>query len=155
MFCKVELITIMSLLQLSIELWTKCVPKKTTTTNMKKLVLLPCALDILTFHSLPITFKVVSDYFVLLVVFEFPMEDNFMLTEWQSSILKRLTFHHELTDTCKKLPKINQLKLLVVVFARYHLMNICWHEDPIFRPEFLHLRNRLLEFIEKEVMINM
>ena len=25
----------------------------------------------------------------------------------------------------------------------------------MFRPEFLHLRNRLLEFIEKEVMINM
>ena len=60
-----------------------------------------------------------------------------------------------MTVTCKKLPKINQLKLLNVVFARYHLMNICWHEDPIFRPEFLHLRNRLLEFIEKEVMINM
>ncbi|XP_044179330.1 tyrosine kinase receptor Cad96Ca-like [Acropora millepora] len=33
----------------------------------------------------------------------------------------------------------------------YHLMTICWHEDPIFRPEFLHLRNRLLEFIEKEL----
>ena len=59
-----------------------------------------------------------------------------------------------MTDTCKKMPKINQLKL-IVVFARYHLMTICWHEDPIFRPEFLHLRNRLLEFIEKEVMINM
>ena len=60
-----------------------------------------------------------------------------------------------MTGTCKKVPKINQLKLLVVVFARYHLMTICWHEDPIFRPEFLHLRKRLLEFIEKEVMINM
>ena len=56
-----------------------------------------------------------------------------------------------MTDTCKKLPKLHQLKLLVVVFARYHLMTICWHEDPIFRPEFIHLRNRLLEFIEKEV----
>ncbi|XP_044165710.1 tyrosine kinase receptor Cad96Ca-like [Acropora millepora] len=33
----------------------------------------------------------------------------------------------------------------------YHLMNICWQEDPIFRPEFIHLRNRLLEFIEKEL----
>ncbi|XP_044168304.1 tyrosine kinase receptor Cad96Ca-like [Acropora millepora] len=33
----------------------------------------------------------------------------------------------------------------------YHLMTICWHEDPIFRPEFLHLRKRLLEFIEKEL----
>ncbi|KAK2571273.1 hypothetical protein P5673_003853 [Acropora cervicornis] len=30
-------------------------------------------------------------------------------------------------------------------------MTICWHEDPIFRPEFIHLRNRLLEFIEKEL----
>ena len=59
-----------------------------------------------------------------------------------------------MTDTCKKMPKINQLKL-IVGFARYHLMTICWHEDPMFRPEFLHLRNRLLEFIEKEVMINM
>ena len=54
----------------------------------------------------------------------------------------------------QKVAKIHQLKLLVVVFARYHLMTICWHEDPIFRPEFIHLRNRLLEFIEKEVMIN-
>ena len=61
---------------------------------------------------------------------------------------------YEMTDTCKKLPKIHQLKLIVVVFARYHLMTICWHEDPIFRPEFIHLQNRLLEFIEKEVMIN-
>ena len=60
-----------------------------------------------------------------------------------------------MTHTCKKLPKIHQLNLLLVVFARYHLMNTCWHEDPIFRPEFINLRNRLREFIEKEVMINM
>ncbi|XP_044176851.1 fibroblast growth factor receptor 3-like isoform X1 [Acropora millepora] len=33
----------------------------------------------------------------------------------------------------------------------YHLMNTCWQEDPMFRPEFLHLRNKLLEFIEKEL----
>ena len=59
-----------------------------------------------------------------------------------------------MTGTCKKLPKIHQLKLLVVVSARYHLMIICWHEDPIFRPEFIQLRNRFLEFIEKEVRIN-
>ena len=59
-----------------------------------------------------------------------------------------------MTDTCKKLPKIHQLKPLVFVFARYHLMTICWHEDPIFRPEFIHLRDRLLEFIEQEVRIN-
>ena len=50
--------------------------------------------------------------------------------------------------------KKNQMKL-IVVFARYHLMKTCWQEDPMFRPEFLHLRNKLLEFIEKEVMINM
>ncbi|XP_067023939.1 tyrosine kinase receptor Cad96Ca-like [Acropora muricata] len=33
----------------------------------------------------------------------------------------------------------------------YHLMTICWHEDPIFRPEFIYLRDKLLEFIEKEL----
>ena len=49
---------------------------------MKNLLLLPCALDILTFLSLPMTFKAVSDYFVSLVVFEVTMEDNLMLTEW-------------------------------------------------------------------------
>ena len=54
-----------------------------------------------------------------------------------------------------KLPKNHQLKLHVVVFARYQLMSTCWHKDPVFRPEFLHLRNRWREFIEKEVMINM
>ena len=59
-----------------------------------------------------------------------------------------------MTDPYKKLPKIHQLRLLVVVFPRYHLMTICWHEDPIFRPEFIHLRNRLLRFIEKEVIMN-
>ena len=32
-------------------------------------------------------------------------------------------------------------------------MNTCWQEEPTFRPEFLHLRNRLREFIEKEVML--
>ena len=48
--------------------------------------------------------------------------------------------------------KNHQLKLLVV-FTRYHFMNTCWQEEPIFRPEFLHLRNRLREFIEKEVML--
>ena len=58
-----------------------------------------------------------------------------------------------MTDTSKRLTKIHQLKLLVV-FARYHLMSTCWQEDPVFRPEFLHLRNQLREFIEKEVMIN-
>ena len=46
-----------------------------------------------------------------------------------------------------------QLKVLVV-FARYHLMNTCWQEEPMLRPEFLHIRNRLREFIEKEVTIN-
>ena len=51
----------------------------------------------------------------------------------------------------QKVAKIHELKLVVVVFARYHLMNICWQEDPIFRPEFIHLRDRLREFIEKEV----
>ena len=60
-----------------------------------------------------------------------------------------------MTDICKKLPKIYQLKLLVVVFARYDVMSTCWQEDPMSRPEFLHLRNTWLEFIEKEVMINM
>ena len=60
-----------------------------------------------------------------------------------------------MTDTCKKVPINHQLKLFVVVFGRYHLMNSCWQEDPMFRPEFVHLRNKLREFIEKEVMINM
>ena len=62
-----------------------------------------------------------------------------------------------MTDTCKTLPKIHHLTetCCCCFFVRYHLMNICWQEDPIFRPEFIHLRNRLLEFIEKEVMINM
>ena len=59
-----------------------------------------------------------------------------------------------MTDTSKKLPENHQLKLLVVVFARYHLMNTCWQEEPMLRPEFLHIRNRLRAFIEKEVMIN-
>ena len=40
-------------------------------------------------------------------------------------------------------------------FARYHVMSTCWQGDPVSRPEFLHLRNTWLEFIEKEVMINM
>ena len=53
----------------------------------------------------------------------------------------------------KKLPKTYQLKLLVV-FGRYRAMSACWQEDPVSRPEFLHLRNTWLEFIEKEVMIN-
>ena len=57
--------------------------------------------------------------------------------------------------TQKKLPKIYQLRLLVVVFARYRVMSTCWEGDPVSRPEFLHLRNTWLEFIEKEVMINM
>ena len=43
---------------------------------------------------------------------------------------------------------------LLVVFSRYVLMNTCWQEEPMLRPEFLHLRNKLLEFIEKEVMKN-
>ena len=55
----------------------------------------------------------------------------------------------------EKVAKFHQLKLLVFVFARYHLMNTCWQEEPMIRPEFLHLRNKLREFIEKEVMINM
>ncbi|KAK2547627.1 hypothetical protein P5673_032369 [Acropora cervicornis] len=37
----------------------------------------------------------------------------------------------------------------------YHLMNTCWEEDPIFCPEFLHLRNRLREFIEKELYLGL
>ena len=47
---------------------------------IKKLVLFPCAFDILTSLSLPITFKAVSDYHVSLVIFEVTMEDNLMLT---------------------------------------------------------------------------
>ena len=54
----------------------------------------------------------------------------------------------------QKVAKNYQLKLHVV-FARYHLMNTCWQEEPMLRPEFLHLRNKLREFIENEVMINM
>ena len=116
------------------------------------LLLLLLYLRVLTFLSLSVTFN--ADYFVLLVIFEASMEDNLMLTEWQSSIWKQFTtFHHQMTDTCKSLTKIHQPKLLVV-FARYHFMSTCWQEDPVFRPEFLHLRNQLHEFIEKEVMIN-
>ncbi|XP_044169650.1 tyrosine-protein kinase Src42A-like [Acropora millepora] len=37
----------------------------------------------------------------------------------------------------------------------YHLMNTCWHEEPMFRPEFLHLRNKLREFIEKELYLGL
>ena len=62
---------------------------------------------------------------------------------------------YNISSLSDKLRKNHQLKLHVVVFARYHLMNTCWHEDPVFRPEFLHLRNRWREFIEKEVIINM
>ena len=54
----------------------------------------------------------------------------------------------------EKVAKFHQLKLLNFVFARYHLMNTCWQEEPMIRPEFLHLRNKLREFIEKEVIIN-
>ena len=54
----------------------------------------------------------------------------------------------------EKVAKFHQLKLLVFAFTRYHLMNTCWQEEPMIRPEFLHLRNKLREFIEKEVMIN-
>ena len=53
----------------------------------------------------------------------------------------------------QKVAKNHQLKVLVV-FLRYHLMNTCWQEEPMLRPEFLHIRNKLREFIEKEVMIN-
>ena len=34
-------------------------------------------------------------------------------------------------------------------------MSTCWQEEPILRPEFLHIRNKLREFIENEVMKNM
>ena len=44
-----------------------------------------------------------------------------------------------MTDTSKTLPKkFHQLKLPVAVFARYHLMNICWQEELHFGPEFPH-----------------
>ncbi|XP_067041489.1 tyrosine kinase receptor Cad96Ca-like [Acropora muricata] len=37
----------------------------------------------------------------------------------------------------------------------YHLMNTCWQEEPMIRPEFLHLRNKLREFIEKELYLGL
>ncbi|XP_015776277.1 PREDICTED: tyrosine-protein kinase Src42A-like [Acropora digitifera] len=37
----------------------------------------------------------------------------------------------------------------------YQLMSTCWHKDPVFRPEFLHLRNRWREFIEKELYLGL
>ena len=57
-----------------------------------------------------------------------------------------------MADTSKKLPNTDYLKLLVVFFPRYHLMSTCWQEEPMLRPEFLHIRNKLREFIENEVM---
>ncbi|KAK2571346.1 Tyrosine kinase receptor Cad96Ca [Acropora cervicornis] len=37
----------------------------------------------------------------------------------------------------------------------YHLMNTCWQEEPMIRPEFVHLRNKLREFIEKELYLGL
>ncbi|XP_067020454.1 uncharacterized protein [Acropora muricata] len=37
----------------------------------------------------------------------------------------------------------------------YHLMNTCWQEEPMLRPEFLHIRNTLREFIEKELYLGL
>ncbi|XP_067023890.1 vascular endothelial growth factor receptor 3-like [Acropora muricata] len=37
----------------------------------------------------------------------------------------------------------------------YHLMKTCWQEEPMLRPEFLHLRNKLLEFIEKKLYLGL
>ena len=54
----------------------------------------------------------------------------------------------------QEIAKKSSTELLVFFFSRYHLMNTCWQEEPMLRPEFLHLRNKLLEFIEKKVMKN-
>ncbi|XP_044171015.1 tyrosine kinase receptor Cad96Ca-like [Acropora millepora] len=37
----------------------------------------------------------------------------------------------------------------------YHVMSTCWQGDPVSRPEFLHLRNTWLEFIEKELYLGL
>ncbi|XP_044169651.1 tyrosine kinase receptor Cad96Ca-like [Acropora millepora] len=37
----------------------------------------------------------------------------------------------------------------------YHLMSSCWQEDPILRPEFLQIRNKLIEFIENELYLGL
>ncbi|XP_067025573.1 tyrosine kinase receptor Cad96Ca-like [Acropora muricata] len=37
----------------------------------------------------------------------------------------------------------------------YHLMSTCWQEEPILRPEFLHIRNKLREFIEDELYLGL
>ncbi|XP_067023589.1 tyrosine kinase receptor Cad96Ca-like [Acropora muricata] len=37
----------------------------------------------------------------------------------------------------------------------YHLMRTCWQEEPILRPEFLHIRNKLQAFIENELYLGL
>lgn len=34
-------------------------------------------------------------------------------------------------------------------------MSTCWQEEPMLRPEFLHIRNKLREFIENELYLEL